>query len=442
MPTAGAAAEANRPERPEPPNQRRDAEALPGSGPRDATPSGAAGRAMPARRAEAAADAPAPHRPATDPPTLAGRPAPMHPPGPNPPASGPRRGRASGPGAGGPGRPARVRQCARPPGLRPTDGARSPGRRWPAPRSPRRPGPDGSEPARAGRPRSARYHDPLRTDPTRGPVDGSRGGSPRPPGPPRRYRPPVPVARAPVLPAPMAVPHRPAGRIGPPAAAPGVPTTPVPPAVDRLRPAVRSSAGSCASSAGCGWPPWPWPACWCCGAAALLRDPNRHPRSGLDLAGRVERAVLGRQQAGRRRSGSRWCLIDCRLRERNASPARRRTRPRRSTSRPLTTPAGSGGTASARRRRSTATTPAGSATNYPGPLGAEADCLNAAGVAPPTRRSRRHVLRIAGSVKVRNAIDDDRTRPQPSTDPPLTGAAARSRRWPDDPLWKPTPAPS
>ncbi|MCW6010955.1 hypothetical protein K1W54_41370, partial [Micromonospora sp. CPCC 205371] len=45
------------------------------------------------------------------------------------------------------------------------------------------------------------------------------------------------------------------------------------------------------------------------------------------------------------------------------------------------------------------------------------------------------------SIKVRNAIDDDRTRPQPSTDPSLTGVDP-DPIFTDDPLQDPTPSPS
>ncbi|WP_244253108.1 hypothetical protein [Micromonospora antibiotica] len=45
------------------------------------------------------------------------------------------------------------------------------------------------------------------------------------------------------------------------------------------------------------------------------------------------------------------------------------------------------------------------------------------------------------SVKVRNAIDDERTRPQPSTDPSLTGEDPFPTIT-DDPLGSPTPSPS
>jgi hypothetical protein len=44
-------------------------------------------------------------------------------------------------------------------------------------------------------------------------------------------------------------------------------------------------------------------------------------------------------------------------------------------------------------------------------------------------------------VKVRNAIDDDRTKPQPSTDPSLTGEDP-DPIFTDDPLGELTPTPS
>jgi hypothetical protein len=177
------------------------------------------------------------------------------------------------------------------------------------------------------------------------------------------------------------------------------------------------------------------------GIRAATRDPVLNTLDGLDVPGwaavKTEDAV----------SGSRWCLIDCRLRERTVQ---------------------SDGT------------PDETAKAYESALAAEGwqrwspaelcpeqpvegrytcwqrdeltldlwvrppSCVaEAAGAtvpaSPPATAPECNGATV--SIKVRNAIDDDRTRPQPSTDPSLTGVDP-DPIFTDDPLDDPTPSPS
>jgi hypothetical protein len=150
-------------------------------------------------------------------------------------------------------------------------------------------------------------------------------------------------------------------------------------------------------------------------------------------------------------SGSRWCLIDCRLRERNAQSDK--------------TP---DETAKVYQK---ALTDAGWRPWKPAmcpeqPVEGHYTCWKrdeltldlwvrkpacanrpAAGVPPADPKKPAAPAgtdKCAGSqvsVKVRNAIDDDRTGPQPSTDPSLTGVEP-GPALPDDPLRNLTPTPS
>jgi hypothetical protein len=150
-------------------------------------------------------------------------------------------------------------------------------------------------------------------------------------------------------------------------------------------------------------------------------------------------------------SGSRWCLIDCRLRERNAQSDKapdetaqvyqqaltgagwQRWKPAMCPEQPV-----EGHYTCWKRDELTldlwVRKPA--CVNPPAPGAPPADPTKPA---PPAGTDKCSGSQV--SVKVRNAIDDDRTRPQPSTDPSLTGVEP-GPALPDDPLRSPTPAPS
>ena len=88
--------------------------------------------------------------------------------------------------------------------------------------------------------------------------------------------------------------------------APGARVAPVP-----------TYGGSCASGAGCGWPSSPWSASCCLGAVPLFfgcetlsHDPVFDTLDALDVPAWATTKTVDNV------SGSRWCLQDCRLRER------------------------------------------------------------------------------------------------------------------------------
>lgn len=178
------------------------------------------------------------------------------------------------------------------------------------------------------------------------------------------------------------------------------------------------------------------------GIRAATRDPVLNTLDGLDVPGwaavKTEDAV----------SGSRWCLIDCRLRERtvesDGSPDE-------------TAKAYESALEAAGWRR---WTPAQLCPEQPvdghytcwqrdeltldlwvrqPSCAAEAAAATAAPVTPPATPAGCDGSTV--SIKVRNAIDDDRTGPRPSTDPSLTGVDP-DPIFTDDPLQDPTPSPS
>jgi hypothetical protein len=177
------------------------------------------------------------------------------------------------------------------------------------------------------------------------------------------------------------------------------------------------------------------------GIRAATRDPVLNTLDGLDVPGwaavQTEDAV----------SGSRWCLIDCRLRERTVQ----------SDGTPdETAKAYESALAAAGWER---WSPAQLCPEQPvegrytcwqrdeltldlwvrqPSCGAEAAAAPAP-VTPPATPAACEGATV--SIKVRNAIDDDRIGPQPSTDPSLTGVDP-DPIFTDDPLQDPTPSPS
>ncbi|TWJ30042.1 hypothetical protein JD81_03578 [Micromonospora sagamiensis] len=150
-------------------------------------------------------------------------------------------------------------------------------------------------------------------------------------------------------------------------------------------------------------------------------------------------------------SGSRWCIQDCRLRERSASSERapeetapeyeralaaagwQRWRVDRCPEQPAP-----GAYTCWRRDELTLDLWVRPPTCVPPP----ADDQPAVPPSPlPSPAAAGDCAGSLVSLKVRNAIDDDRTRPQPSTDPSLTGEDPFPT-FTDDPLDDLTPAPS
>ena len=147
-------------------------------------------------------------------------------------------------------------------------------------------------------------------------------------------------------------------------------------------------------------------------------------------------------------SGSRWCLQDCRLRERAVESRAGRKQTARSTSRRWPRTAGGAGRSTAARSEKVE----GSYTCWrrdeltldlwvrDPDLHAAAGRRVAGAVAGPAPAAETCTGSLV-SVKVRNAIDDERTGPQPTTDPSLTGEDPFPTLT-DDPLDEPTPSPS
>ncbi|SCF31742.1 hypothetical protein GA0070564_105403 [Micromonospora mirobrigensis] len=149
-------------------------------------------------------------------------------------------------------------------------------------------------------------------------------------------------------------------------------------------------------------------------------------------------------------SGSRWCLLDCRLRERTVESQRAPKETAQVYERALTDagwrpwkvtrcpeqPA-KGRYTCWRRDELTLDLWVREPTCVPPPVNGEP-------AIPPSPVAKPAAGKCTGSlvsVKVRNAIDDERTRPQPSTDPSLTGEDPFPTIT-DDPLGELTPSPS
>jgi hypothetical protein len=151
-------------------------------------------------------------------------------------------------------------------------------------------------------------------------------------------------------------------------------------------------------------------------------------------------------------SGSRWCLLDCRLRERTVESERspqetagvyeralsedgwQSWKVTRCPEQPKQTP---GRYTCWRRDELTLDLWVREPTCVPPPVNGEP-------AIPPSPDPSPAAGKCAGSlvsVKVRNAIDDERTRPQPSTDPSLTGEDPFPTLT-DDPLGELTRSPS
>ncbi|MEH0985627.1 hypothetical protein V6U79_25210 [Micromonospora sp. CPCC 205556] len=163
------------------------------------------------------------------------------------------------------------------------------------------------------------------------------------------------------------------------------------------------------------------------GIRTLSRDPVFDALDQLDVPGWATAETVDNV------SGSRWCLQDCRLRERTAESERAPEETARVYERALAAdgwqpwkvtrcperPA-KGSYTCWRRDELTLDLWVREPTCVPPPVDGEPAVppSRAASAAPPAAGE------CAGSlvsVKVRNAIDDERTRPQPSTDPSLTG---------------------
>ncbi|MEV1146589.1 hypothetical protein [Micromonospora sp. NPDC049799] len=149
-------------------------------------------------------------------------------------------------------------------------------------------------------------------------------------------------------------------------------------------------------------------------------------------------------------SGSRWCLLDCRLRERTVTSER----PPEETAQAYEAALSRDGWQRWKVARCPEKEEKGSYTCWrrdeltldlwvreptcvPPPVEGEP----AAVPAPAPSAAAQECAGSLVSVKVRNAIDDERTRPQPSTDPSLTGEDPFPTLS-EDPLGELTPSPS
>ncbi|PZF99964.1 hypothetical protein C1I99_10565 [Micromonospora deserti] len=180
------------------------------------------------------------------------------------------------------------------------------------------------------------------------------------------------------------------------------------------------------------------------GFQTLSRDPVFDTLDGLDVPGWA--AVTTVDDV----SGSRWCLLDCRLRERTVeserSPqettqvyeqalAKDGWRPWRVSHCPEQPAKGS--YTCWRRDELTLDLWVREPTCVPPPVDGEPAVLPS----PDPSTAAAQCTGSLVSVKVRNAIDDERTRPQPSTDPSLTGEDPFPTLS-EDPLGELTPSPS
>ncbi|MEV0154532.1 hypothetical protein AB0H57_12435 [Micromonospora sp. NPDC050686] len=149
-------------------------------------------------------------------------------------------------------------------------------------------------------------------------------------------------------------------------------------------------------------------------------------------------------------SGSRWCLLDCRLRERTVDSQR----PVKETAQVYQRALADDGWRPWKVSRCPEQPANGSYTCWrrdeltldlwvrepacvPPPVNGEP----AIPPSPPPKPAAGKCTGSLVSVKVRNAIDDERTQPQPSTDPSLTGEDPDPVIT-DDPLGELTPSPS
>ena len=146
-------------------------------------------------------------------------------------------------------------------------------------------------------------------------------------------------------------------------------------------------------------------------------------------------------------SGSRWCLLDCRLRERTATSERSPEETAQVYERALT----EGGWRPWQVTRCPEQPANGRYTCWrqdeltldlwvraPACVPPPVDGQPALVPSPDPSTAAKECSGSLVSVKIRNAIDDDRTRPQPSTDPSLTGEDPFPTVS-EDPLATPTP---
>ncbi|WP_230416632.1 hypothetical protein [Micromonospora tarapacensis] len=148
-------------------------------------------------------------------------------------------------------------------------------------------------------------------------------------------------------------------------------------------------------------------------------------------------------------SGSRWCLLDCRLRERTVNSERAPEETAQAYEAALTGDGWQpwrpeycpeqeeqGRYTCWRRDELTLDLWVRERTCVPPPVDGEPAVVPSADPATAAQECPGSLV----SVKVRNAIDDERTRPQPSTDPSLTGEDPYPTLT-DDPLSDLTPSP-
>ncbi|MER7169186.1 hypothetical protein ABT336_24385 [Micromonospora sp. NPDC000207] len=181
------------------------------------------------------------------------------------------------------------------------------------------------------------------------------------------------------------------------------------------------------------------------GARALTDDPVFDTLDALDVPGWAATQTVDDV------SGSRWCLLDCRLRERTADSERPPEETAQVYEQALLRDGWrrwevdrcpdqeeKGTYTCWRRDELTLDLWVRVPTCVPPPVDGEPAIVPVPepGEEPPAECSGASV-----TLKVRNAIDDDRTRPLPSTDPSLTGEDPFPTLT-DDPLGELTPSPS
>lgn len=179
------------------------------------------------------------------------------------------------------------------------------------------------------------------------------------------------------------------------------------------------------------------------GFRTLSRDPVFDSLDALEVPAWAEVKIVDDV------SGSRWCLVECRLRERTITSER----PPEETAKVFQDALRQDGWRSWKVARCPEEEQKGSYTCWrKDELTLDLWVREPACVPPPVDGEPAIVpspdpSAAAGtctgslvSVKVRNAIDDERTRPLPSTDPSLTGDPLSSLT--GDPLGDPTPSPS
>ncbi|MFF5172948.1 hypothetical protein ACFY3U_09975 [Micromonospora sp. NPDC000089] len=180
------------------------------------------------------------------------------------------------------------------------------------------------------------------------------------------------------------------------------------------------------------------------GVRTLSHDPVFDTLDGLAVPGWAATKTVDNV------SGSRWCLQDCRLRERTVESERAPEETARVYQQALAADGWQpwqvarcpeekqkGSYTCWRRDELTLDLWVRQPTCVPPPVNGEP-------AVPPSPVAKPAAGDCAGSlvsVKVRNAIDDERTRPQPSTDPSLTGEDPYPT-FTDDPLGELTRSPS